>query len=144
MGPGVSDWQMECSQLAASGEMCSGRGLTRNSGLWRSMNFGMMSRKHGQASAHLDALLKAMHAWGAQMSITLRIVSCYRISPSTHIIDASLSSADGDARWATDRERSPRSEVNCTVTHCIYENLWYNNGRFYLLVDGPHPVVRAR
>ncbi|CAL8471513.1 g11055 [Coccomyxa elongata] len=43
--------------------------------------------------------------------------------------------------WATEREGSPRSEVNCTVTHCIYENLWYNNGRFYLLVDGPHPVT---
>ena len=54
-----------------------------------------------------------------------------------------LSSADDAARWATEREGSPRSEVNCTVTHCIYENLWYNNGRFYLLVDGPHPVVRA-
>ena len=35
-----------------------------------------------------------------------------------------------------------RTEVNCRDTHCIYDNLWYNNGRFYLLVDGPDPVVR--
>lgn len=44
-------------------------------------------------------------------------------------------------RWARDRVRSPRTEVNCSDTHCIYDNLWYNNGRFYLLVDGPEPAV---
>ncbi|KAK9813868.1 hypothetical protein WJX73_002532 [Symbiochloris irregularis] len=38
------------------------------------------------------------------------------------------------------RGGSPRTEANCTITHCIYENLWYNNGRFYLLVDGDKPV----
>ena len=31
--------------------------------------------------------------------------------------------------------------MNCSDTHCIYKNLWYNNGRFYLLVDGKEPVV---
>lgn len=45
------------------------------------------------------------------------------------------------SRWSSDRMGSPRSEVNCSDTHCIYQNLWYNNGRFYLLVDGPDPVV---
>ena len=44
-------------------------------------------------------------------------------------------------RWFSDRMGSPRSEVNCSDTHCIYQNLWYNNGRFYLLVDGPEHVV---
>lgn len=44
-------------------------------------------------------------------------------------------------RWSSDRMGSPRSEVNCSDTHCIYQNLWYNNGRFYLLVDGQEPVV---
>ncbi len=45
------------------------------------------------------------------------------------------------ARWETERLGSPRTEVNCTVTHCVYQNLWYNNGRFFLLVDGPDAVV---
>ena len=31
--------------------------------------------------------------------------------------------------------------MNCSDTHCMYKNLWYNNGRFYLLVDGKEPVV---
>lgn len=35
---------------------------------------------------------------------------------------------------------SPRTEVNCSASHCIYDKLWYNNGRWYLLVDGPKPV----
>ncbi|KAK9828787.1 hypothetical protein WJX72_002076 [[Myrmecia] bisecta] len=39
------------------------------------------------------------------------------------------------------RNNTPRTEVVCTATHCIYENLWYNNGRFYLLVDGPDTVT---
>ncbi|KAL0050159.1 hypothetical protein WJX82_005404 [Trebouxia sp. C0006] len=36
---------------------------------------------------------------------------------------------------------TPRTEVECAATHCIYRNLWYNNGRFYLLVDGPAAVA---
>ncbi|KAK9836079.1 hypothetical protein WJX84_007267 [Apatococcus fuscideae] len=36
---------------------------------------------------------------------------------------------------------TPRTEVNCTPSHCIYDKLWYNNGRYYLLVDGAKPVV---
>ena len=47
------------------------------------------------------------------------------------------------ARWAAlHNSSSPRTEVECGTTHCIYRNLWYNNGRFFLLVDGPAPVVR--
>jgi hypothetical protein len=42
------------------------------------------------------------------------------------------------------RGSSPRTEVACTETHCIYERLWYNNGHFYLLVDGDEPVVRRQ
>ena len=44
-------------------------------------------------------------------------------------------------RWQEDRGGSPRTQVNCSETHCIYENLWYSGGRFFLLVDGPDPVV---
>ncbi|PSC72084.1 EGF domain-specific O-linked N-acetylglucosamine transferase [Micractinium conductrix] len=36
-------------------------------------------------------------------------------------------------RW---RNGSPRSAANCNDKYCIYDNLWYNNGRWYLLVDG--------
>ncbi len=46
------------------------------------------------------------------------------------------------ARWSTKYRGPARTEVNCSDTHCIYDNLWYTNGRFYLLVDGPDPVVR--
>ena len=45
-------------------------------------------------------------------------------------------------RWSKEHMGSARTEVNCSDTHCIYDNLWYNNGRFYLLVDGQEPVVR--
>ncbi|EIE21972.1 hypothetical protein COCSUDRAFT_66769 [Coccomyxa subellipsoidea C-169] len=47
----------------------------------------------------------------------------------------------GSNEWETERLGSPRTEVNCTVTHCVYQNLWYNNGRFFLLVDGPDAVT---
>ena len=46
----------------------------------------------------------------------------------------------GRRAWAG---ASPRTEVACTETHCIYERLWYNNGHFYLLVDGDTPVVHS-
>lgn len=42
-----------------------------------------------------------------------------------------------DWRW---RNGSPRTAVDCKQYYCIYENLWFNNGRFYLLVDGPNTV----
>ena len=35
---------------------------------------------------------------------------------------------------------TPRTEVRSHKTHVIYRNLWYNNGRWYALVDGPKPV----
>lgn len=38
------------------------------------------------------------------------------------------------------KDGSPRTEVNCSSSHCMYEKLWYNNGRWYLLVDGPTAV----
>lgn len=38
------------------------------------------------------------------------------------------------------RQHSPRSAVSCKEYYCMYENLWFNNGRFYLLVDGPEAV----
>lgn len=38
-------------------------------------------------------------------------------------------------------KESPRSAGDCVATHCTYSNLWYNNGRFFLLVDGETPVV---
>ena len=37
---------------------------------------------------------------------------------------------------------SPRTEANCTDNYCTFKNLWYNNGHFYLLIDGPDAVVR--
>ncbi|EFN54929.1 expressed protein [Chlorella variabilis] len=36
-------------------------------------------------------------------------------------------------RW---RNGSPRSAAHCNDKYCTYDNLWFNNGRFYLLVDG--------
>eukprot|EP01025_Chloroclados_australasicus_P033323 TRINITY_DN3394_c0_g2_i1.p1 TRINITY_DN3394_c0_g2~~TRINITY_DN3394_c0_g2_i1.p1 ORF type:complete len:602 (-),score=77.39 TRINITY_DN3394_c0_g2_i1:347-2152(-) len=42
-----------------------------------------------------------------------------------------------DWKWHKD---SPRSEVNCTDTYCLYTNLWYLNGRWFTLVDGDRPV----
>lgn len=35
------------------------------------------------------------------------------------------------------RGRSPRSEVECFDSYCIYNNLWTTNGMWYVLVDGP-------
>ena len=49
-----------------------------------------------------------------------------------------MSSVDSRYHWT---RGTPRTEVNCTPSHCIYDKLWYNNGRFYLLVDGDKPVV---
>ncbi|KAL4450135.1 hypothetical protein ABPG77_010804 [Micractinium sp. CCAP 211/92] len=34
------------------------------------------------------------------------------------------------------RNGSPRTAAHCNDKYCIYDNLWFNNGRFYLLVDG--------
>jgi len=31
---------------------------------------------------------------------------------------------------------TPRTEVKCDPNHCMYQNLYYNNGRWYALVDG--------
>lgn len=39
---------------------------------------------------------------------------------------------------------TPRSEVNCTDSYCEYKNLWANNGRWYVLVDGPNHVAGWR
>ncbi|CAL5223424.1 g5938 [Coccomyxa viridis] len=47
---------------------------------------------------------------------------------------------DSTRKWSTKYRGPARTEVNCSDTHCIYDNLWYTNGRFYLLVDGPDPV----
>ena len=43
-------------------------------------------------------------------------------------------------RW---RNGSPRSAAHCNDKYCIYDNLWFNNGRFFLLVDGEAPVVHT-
>ncbi|PRW56929.1 glycosyltransferase family 61 [Chlorella sorokiniana] len=40
-------------------------------------------------------------------------------------------------RW---RNGSPRSAADCNDNYCLYENLWFNNGRFYLLVDGEEGI----
>ena len=37
-----------------------------------------------------------------------------------------------------------RTEVTCDENHCMYTNLFYNNGRFYALVDGPDFVQNWR
>jgi hypothetical protein len=47
----------------------------------------------------------------------------------------------GSWQW---KHGTPRTEVDCKTYHCNYEHLWYNNGRFYLLVDGPKTVVRKQ
>ncbi|KAG2434032.1 hypothetical protein HXX76_007760 [Chlamydomonas incerta] len=36
-------------------------------------------------------------------------------------------------RWMND---TPRTEVTCQTSHCVYTNMYYNNGRWYALVDG--------
>jgi hypothetical protein len=38
-------------------------------------------------------------------------------------------------------KNSPRSEVVPYDTYMLYRNLWYNNGRWYALVDGPDHVA---
>ncbi|GBF94574.1 hypothetical protein Rsub_06689 [Raphidocelis subcapitata] len=39
---------------------------------------------------------------------------------------------------------TPRTEVTPHKTHVVYRNLWYNNGRWYALVDGPKHVAAWR
>jgi hypothetical protein len=39
---------------------------------------------------------------------------------------------------------SPKSEIECKGYYCIYRNLWFNNGHFYLITDPATPRVRAR
>jgi hypothetical protein len=51
--------------------------------------------------------------------------------------------APGPPGW-TFNKGSPRSELTCDQTHCMYTNLFYNRGRFYALVDGPHHVPNYR
>lgn len=41
----------------------------------------------------------------------------------------------GPSNWSFYRD-SPRTEVTCEKSHCMYTNLYYNNGRWYALVDG--------
>lgn len=43
--------------------------------------------------------------------------------------------APGPPDWSFYRG-SPRTEVTCEKSHCMYTNLYYNNGRWYALVDG--------
>ena len=52
--------------------------------------------------------------------------------------------ANPDPRAWKWRNGSPRTAADCKDYYCTYQNLWFNNGRFYLLVDGPHPVVSPR
>mmetsp|Transcript_33697 Transcript_33697/g.95336 ORF Transcript_33697/g.95336 Transcript_33697/m.95336 type:complete len:574 (+) Transcript_33697:210-1931(+) len=40
-------------------------------------------------------------------------------------------------RWPT--AEGPRSDVDCNKLYCSYQNLWYHNGKWYVLVDGPIP-----
>ena len=35
-----------------------------------------------------------------------------------------------------------RTTVNCNANHCIIDNLWYNDGRFFLLSDQENGTVR--
>ena len=39
---------------------------------------------------------------------------------------------------------TPRTEVRPHESHVVYTNLWYNNGRWYALVDGPKTVASWR
>lgn len=41
----------------------------------------------------------------------------------------------GPAGW-TFNNNTPRTEVVCETSHCVYTNMYYNNGRWYALVDG--------
>ncbi len=38
-----------------------------------------------------------------------------------------------DWKW---HNNTPRTEVSCQASHCVYTNMYYNNGRWYALVDG--------
>lgn len=44
----------------------------------------------------------------------------------------------------TFNKRTPRTEVTCSNDHCMYNNLFYNRGRWYALVDGPDHVPTWR
>ncbi|MEW5301672.1 MAG: hypothetical protein WDW36_004517 [Sanguina aurantia] len=46
-----------------------------------------------------------------------------------------LHPAPGPEDWKW-HQGSPRTEVGCETSHCMYTNLYYNNGRWYALVDG--------
>ncbi|GFH18382.1 uncharacterized protein HaLaN_15177, partial [Haematococcus lacustris] len=39
---------------------------------------------------------------------------------------------------------TPRSEVGCDSSHCMYHNLYYSNGRWFALVDGPMAIPTWR
>ena len=41
----------------------------------------------------------------------------------------------GPEGWAFNNN-TPRTEVVCQQSHCVYTNMYYNNGRWYALVDG--------
>ncbi|KAL4853094.1 hypothetical protein ACK3TF_005878 [Chlorella vulgaris] len=53
--------------------------------------------------------------------------------PDSCIIKGLANPGPSGWRW---RNGSPRSAAHCYDKYCIYDNLWFNNGRFYLLVDG--------
>jgi hypothetical protein len=47
------------------------------------------------------------------------------------------------AKWDF-HKGTPRSEVEPKQSHVMYRNVWYNNGRWYALVDGPEHVPSWR
>lgn len=51
--------------------------------------------------------------------------------------------APGPSEWNF-KNGSPRTEVTCDNSHCMYTNLYYNKGRWYALVDGPNHVPTWR
>lgn len=51
--------------------------------------------------------------------------------------------APGPPNWNF-KGGSPRSEVGCENSHCMYTNLYYNRGRWYALVDGPNHIPHWR
>ena len=42
------------------------------------------------------------------------------------------------------KDGTPRSEITCDSSHCMYTNLYYNGGRWYALVDGSTAVPHFR
>ena len=42
------------------------------------------------------------------------------------------------------KDGTPRSEITCDNSHCMYTNLYYNGGRWYALVDGSTAVPHFR